>query len=107
MPNQPAVYPPGQEPRPSSPHPEAHRGVLILALGILGLVSCTLLSALAWILGNRDLELMRDGAMDREGLELTQAGRMLGIIGVVFHVVVLLLILATAVGLITLFRFLF
>jgi hypothetical protein len=59
-----------------------HRGVLILVLGILGIVMCFLLSIPAWIMGNTDLAEIDAGRMDPEGRGLTQAGKVLGIIGV-------------------------
>ncbi len=71
----------------------AHRGGMILALGISGLVTlvvaafclplgivATPLGIVAWVLGNGDLRDMTAGRMDREGEGLTQAGRVLGII---------------------------
>ena len=57
-----------------------HRGVLILILGILGLVICAPAGTVAWILGNGDLQQMDAGAMDPEGRQLTQIGKILGII---------------------------
>lgn len=67
-----------------------HRGATVLTLGILGV--CTACCPLAgWVLGgcamsmgNADLYEMAKGRMDREGRGITQAGRILGIIAVVF-----------------------
>ena len=60
---------------------EPHRGGLILALGLVGLlVTCPLLSVLAWILGNQDLRKMREGRMDSSGMGLTEAGRIIGML---------------------------
>lgn len=61
-----------------------HRGTLILVLGILGLILCQPLGIAALIMGNGDLKLMASGAMDPAGKDLTNIGRILGIIACVF-----------------------
>lgn len=61
-----------------------HRGTLILVLGILGLVICPILGIIAWVMGSGDLKQMQAGRMDPEGRGLTQAGKILGIVSVVF-----------------------
>ena len=66
----------------------AHRGVLILVLGILGFVMCGCFTALpAWIMGYGDLQKMRAGQMDKEGYGMTMAGMVLGIIQCVLWIV--------------------
>jgi len=72
---------------PEAPVKE-HRGVIILILGILGLVfsmACIgiVLGAIAWIMGNRDLDEMRHGTMDPAGKDLTSAGRICAIVAVI------------------------
>jgi hypothetical protein len=58
-----------------------HRGGLVLALALLGCVTCCpILSIMAWVMGNGDLREMREGRLDPEGFGLTQAGYMLGLI---------------------------
>ena len=57
-----------------------HRGGLILALGILGLVVCPLLGPIAWLLANQDLKEMDAGSVDPEGRGLVEAGRICGIV---------------------------
>jgi len=57
-----------------------HRGVLILVLGILGLIMCQPLGIVAWIMGNGDLKAIAAGAMDPAGKDMTNIGRILGII---------------------------
>jgi len=58
-----------------------HRGGLILALGIIGwVVTCPIVSAIAWSMGTADLRDMRAGRMDRDGMGLTQAGQILRMI---------------------------
>ena len=74
---------------------EPHRGVLILVLGILGLMmSCGVLSIIAWIMGKRDLGLIQRGYMDKEGEALTKVGYILGIVGTILFMIVLLFIAA-------------
>ncbi len=57
-----------------------HRGVLILVFGILSLVICPLFGLAAWSMANKDLPEMDHGWMDRSGRDLTQAGRICGMI---------------------------
>jgi high-affinity nickel permease len=71
---------------------QPHRGVLILVLGVLSLTSCVPLGIVAWILGNRDLRAMQEGRMETSGRDLTQAGKICGIVGTFFFVVVLIVV---------------
>jgi hypothetical protein len=59
-----------------------HRGTLILVLGILGILVCVVCGIVAWVLGNADLKEMDAGTMDPTGRGMTQAGKIMGIIGV-------------------------
>ena len=59
---------------------KAHRGVLILVFGILGLVICPFFGIAAWVMGNTDLEEMGTGGMDPAGRDFTKVGRICGII---------------------------
>lgn len=82
---------PGSEgqvpPQPTRPL-EPHRGTLILVLGILSLVGCTFFAGIpAWILGNADLNKMKQGLMDRAGEGNTSAGRIMGIISVILGII--------------------
>lgn len=61
----------------------AHRGALILVLGIVGIVGCQFLGPVAWVMGNNDLAAMNAGRMDPSGRGLTDAGRICGIIATV------------------------
>jgi hypothetical protein len=70
---------------------EPHRGTLILVLGILGLLVCGFLGIAAWLMGKRDLDLMRRGLMDREGEALTRVGYILGLIETILMLVSLVL----------------
>jgi hypothetical protein len=80
------------EPRPrrrSAGSYAPHRGTLILVFGILGLVVCAIFAPVAWIMGNTDMKEIRAGRMDPEGESMTNIGRILGIIGTIWLVVVI------------------
>ena len=66
---------------------QPHRGTMILVLGILSLVCCQLLGPVAFFMGNGDLKAMDEGRMDPQGRDLTNIGKILGIIGSVLLVV--------------------
>jgi hypothetical protein len=69
-----------------------HRGTLILVLGILSLVGCGIFTGIpAWIMGSGDLKQIRAGQMDPEGEQLTNIGRILGMISCILSGVVLLI----------------
>jgi hypothetical protein len=57
-----------------------HRGIIILVFGIVGLVSCQLLGIAAWVMANQDLREMDAGWMDPAGRDMTNAGRICGMI---------------------------
>ena len=57
-----------------------HRGSVILAFGILGFVVCGLFGVAAWVMGNNDLREMDRGWMDPSGRDLTNTGRILGMV---------------------------
>ena len=57
-----------------------HRGAVILAFGILGLIVCQLFGVAAWVMANNDLREMDRGWMDPSGRELTKTGRILGMV---------------------------
>lgn len=58
-----------------------HRGTTILVFGLLGVVLCPFFAPAAWIMGNADMTEIRAGRMNPDGEGLTQAGRIIGIIG--------------------------
>jgi hypothetical protein len=74
----------------SAPPVKAHRGVMLLIFGILGLVCCVIFAILAWAMGSSDLKAMAAGQMDPSGESLTKAGKILGIIGCAFAILGLL-----------------
>ena len=74
-----------------------HRGAVILAFGILGLVVCQLFGVAAWVMADNDLKEMRRGYMDPTGRDLTNVGRILGMaatalmaISLVFGILILI-----------------
>jgi hypothetical protein len=75
----------------AQPTVRAHRGVLILVLGILGIVCCFICGIVAWVMGNNDLKEMAAGRMDPAGKGLTQAGKICGIIGIAIQIVMIVL----------------
>lgn len=66
---------------------KAHRGVLILVLGIVSLVACGPVGIAAWIMGNNDLREMDSGVMDPTGRAMTNAGRICGIIATILMII--------------------
>jgi hypothetical protein len=59
-----------------------HRSALVLTMGILGLVMLPFVfGPVAWVMGSMDLRKMNEGTMDPTGREVTNAGRICGIIG--------------------------
>lgn len=59
---------------------KSHRGAVILAFGILGLIVCQLFGVAAWVMAKNDLREMDRGWMDPSGRELTKTGRILGMV---------------------------
>ena len=70
-----------------------HRGAVILAFGILGLVVCQLFGVAAWVMGDNDLKEMRRGYMDPGGRDLTQTGRILGMVSTALLAMSLLIVI--------------
>jgi hypothetical protein len=58
-----------------------------MVLGVLSLIMCAPLGVAAWVMGNTDLKAMDSGTMDSSGRSITNAGRVLGIIGTLLLVV--------------------
>jgi hypothetical protein len=80
-----------------------HRGGMILAFGIIGLLICLPFGIAAWVMGNNDLREIEAGRMDPAGTGLTRSGRILGIVACCFAIVgivgnVLLVIAAIVAG---------
>ena len=67
------------------------RGGTILTFGILGLLVLAPFGVAAWIMGNTDLRMMDAGLMDDRDRSNTQTGRILGIIGTCFWILLTLI----------------
>jgi hypothetical protein len=85
----PGAYPSAFPPGPGAPYAggmglKPGRGGVILALGIAGLLCCFPLSFVAYFLGRKDLTEMDSGQMDPTTRSLTNVGRILGIVGIVW-----------------------
>ena len=65
---------------------KAGRGGAILALGLVGLLCCFPLSFVAYFLGRKDMAEMDAGQMDPSTRNLTNIGRILGIVGIIWLV---------------------
>lgn len=63
-----------------------HRGTMLLIFGILGIICCFIFAILAWVMGSGDLKAMAAGEMDRSGEGLTNAAKILGIVGCVLAI---------------------
>ena len=78
----PNLYQPGEliSAHPGNAYAESHRGGVILILGILGLLlTCPILSIMAWVMGAKDLAMMKSGVMDPAGGDMTRVGYFLGL----------------------------
>jgi hypothetical protein len=78
---------------------QPHRGVLILVFGILSFVVCPFFGVAAWVMGNTDLREIAAGRMDPSGRDLTQAGRVCGIVGTVMMLIPMVIVIIAFVGL--------
>jgi hypothetical protein len=74
-----------------------HRASTVLVYGILGLIVCQLLAIAAWRMGTDDLRAMDFGQMDPSGRDLTNAGRICGMVGtgiLIFQLAIMLIVFA-------------
>jgi len=87
-------------------HLRPHRGAMILVFGILGIVLCFVFGIIAWVMGNDDIRQMNAGLMDPAGRDMTQIGRIMGIVvtcivggGILLYAFfMLLMLLVAAIG---------
>jgi hypothetical protein len=76
-----------------------HRGGMILAFGIIGIVCCIIFAILAWVMGSGDLKEMAAGRMDRSGEGMTKAGKIIGMIACILAIVAIVInIIMLALG---------
>lgn len=80
------------------PMVKAHRGGMILAFGIVGLVCCIIFAILAWVMGSGDLKEMAAGRMDRTGEGMTKAGKIIGMIACILAIVGLVIQIIVLIG---------
>lgn len=93
-PNAPA---PGYSPTPPANHP---RAVLALILGIVGVAVCSIAGPFAFVISNKALQEIDASGGTIGGRGMVQAGKILGIIGIIFLVLgVIAGIIAIAGGL--------
>ncbi|MCU0283296.1 MAG: hypothetical protein MUD13_05255 [Candidatus Nanopelagicales bacterium] len=80
----PGAFPPAFPPGPGGYAMSAvkpHRGALVLGLALAGILCCAPLAFVAFFLGRADLAEMDAGRMDPSGRSTTNAGRIVGIVG--------------------------
>lgn len=75
-----------------------HRGALILVFGILSFVVCPFFGIAAWVMGNSDLRDMAAGRIDPSGRDLTQAGRICGMVGTLLVLIPMVIVIFAAIG---------
>lgn len=76
-------------------YPEASQATLALVLGIIGIVGCGLASPFAWWIGQGEVRAIDEGRRSPENRGTGNAGRVLGIVGTAF---VLIMVVAVVIG---------
>ncbi|MCC5828507.1 MAG: DUF4339 domain-containing protein [Phycisphaeraceae bacterium] len=83
----------------SSEYVEPHRGGTILALALVGFCCCFIIAIVAWVMANDDLGKMDAGLMDPAGRGMTQAGKIVAIVGIAIDAVIIFFyVIAFAIG---------
>ena len=75
---------------------QPHRGGMILAFGLLGLLVCFPFGIAAWSMGSADLAQMDAGLMDPSGRSTTSSGRTIGMIATLLWVAGIMFVIAGA-----------
>ncbi|HEX6887556.1 MAG TPA: hypothetical protein VF143_05560 [Candidatus Nanopelagicales bacterium] len=70
-----------------------HRGAVVLGLAIAGILCCSPLAFVAFFLGRTDLAEIDAGRMDPTGRSLTNAGKIIGLIGMVVFVLQIVILI--------------
>lgn len=94
-------------PAPAS-YPENSQATTALVMGILGLVCCTPLAIVAWVMANKEREAIAAGRRNPVNQGTANAARIIGIIGTVLigvGLVVGILLLSGRMGPVDLFNF--
>ena len=92
-------------PFPPAVAPASPRAVASLALGVVGLALCGIVSPVAWWLAQAELRDIRDRLRPESGESLARVGQVLGIVGTLLIAPVLLVVLAVVFGLSAAFWF--
>src|SRR5262245_38210798 len=83
------TFEPGSPPPPIQPggtstgSSASSQALAALIVGILGIISCWILSPVAWYLGSQELKSIREGRSPVAGEALANVGRILGMVGTV------------------------
>jgi hypothetical protein len=77
-----------------------HRGVHILVFGILSLVVCQFFGIAAWVMANADLQEMAAGRMDPSGRDITQVGRICGMVGTALLIIPIVVMILVGLGMV-------
>ena len=87
----------GTGPAPG-PAPNAPNTVTGLVLGILSVVLCPLLGPFAWSFGRKGEQAVDDSGGTLGGRGIATAGKVLGIIGTLFLLLLVVLLIVVAIG---------
>ncbi|HKI05973.1 MAG TPA: DUF4190 domain-containing protein [Thermoanaerobaculia bacterium] len=73
---------------PGPPQSTSTQAIASIVLGILSLFCCPLLAPIAWYIGNQELKAIQEGRSPASGEGIAKAGKILGIIGTLWMVLV-------------------
>jgi len=76
---------------PGQPQSTSTQAITALVLGILSIVTCCgILGPIAWYLGNQELKAIQEGRSPATGEGVAKAGKILGMLGTLWMVLVVL-----------------
>ena len=76
---------------PGQPQSTSTQAITALVLGILSIVTCCgILGPIAWYLGNQELKAIQEGRSPAGGEGVAKAGKILGMLGTLWMVLVVL-----------------
>jgi len=76
---------------PGQPQSTSTQAITALVLGILSIVTCCgILGPIAWYLGNQELKAIQEGRSPASGEGVAKAGKILGMLGTLWMVLVVL-----------------
>jgi uncharacterized membrane protein YjgN (DUF898 family) len=76
---------------------EASQAVLALVVAIVGLVTFQIISPVAWVLANREIQAIDAGLRNPENRGMAVAAKVIGIIGTVVLLLIVLIAVAAVV----------